>query len=143
MHAMTTRRAARRIALATGLLAILVATPALAQERGRRHDPEEHLAKLQEELDLTDPQVEQIRAIFTEQHAKFEQLRDDEGDRESKHEAFRKLREETHERIAAVLTEEQRSRLEEIHAEYHERHGGRDGGPGHEGHAPKDRLENG
>ncbi len=143
MHTMTIRQAMRRIALGAGLLMILIATPAWAQDRDKRHDPEEHLAKLQEKLDLTDPQMEQIRAIFTEQHAKFEELHDEEGgDREGKSEGFRQLRQETHERIAAVLTEEQRSWLEEIHAEHHERHGGRDHGPGHEGHAPKDRPEN-
>lgn len=133
MNAWTARRAARRIALATGLLA-LIAAPAWSQEHGPTHDPEEHLAKLQEELSLTDSQVEQIRAIFAEQHPKFEELHEEVGgDREGKHEAFRQLREETHARIADVLTDEQRSRFEEIHAEYQERHGH---GPGHEGQAP-------
>ncbi|MGH7570388.1 MAG: Spy/CpxP family protein refolding chaperone [Gemmatimonadota bacterium] len=144
MHIFKTRYAARRIAVATGLLAVLIATPTWAQERDQRHDPEEHLARLQEELDLTDSQVEQIRAIFEEQHPKFEQLHKQEGDdSESKREASRQLYEETHQRIIAVLTEEQRSRLEELHAEYQERHGGRGHGPGHEGHGPKDRPDNG
>lgn len=136
-------RAARRVALGAGLFAVLAlaATPARAQERGPRHDPEEHMAKLQEELDLDDQQVEQIRAIFAEQHAKFEQLREGEGgDRESRREAFRQLREETHERIRTVLNEEQRARLEELHAEHQKSHGH---GQGHDGHGAKERPDNG
>ncbi|MGH7556298.1 MAG: Spy/CpxP family protein refolding chaperone [Gemmatimonadota bacterium] len=141
MHIFKARYAARRIAFATGLLAILIATPTWAQEPGQRHDPEEHLARLREELDLTDPQVEQIRAIFKEQHPKFEQLHEQEGDdSERERETLRQLYEETHQRIIAVLTEEQRSRLEEIHQE---RHGGRGHGPGLEGHGPKDLPDNG
>lgn len=148
MH--TTRiRAARQIALWAGLLAVLVATPAWAQDSERRkHDPEKHLSRLQEELDLNDQQVEQIRAIFAEQHARFEALREESGDRESKREAFRQLREESHERIQAVLTEDQRARLEELHAEFKERHGHGPGGhgPGDHGgagHGPGERPDNG
>ena len=111
----------RRMAVWTGLLTVLVlaASPALAQDRMRDHDPEEHLAKLQEELNLDAQQTEQIRAIFGEQHAKFQALR-----------------EETHARIQEVLNDEQRARLEELHAEFKERHG--HGPMGHGDHKPKD-----
>lgn len=133
---------ARRIAIWTGLLAVLVlaASPAMAQDRMRKHDPEEHLTKLQEELDLTAEQTEQIRAIFAEQHAKFQALREEGGDRESKREVFRQHREETHARIREVLSEEQRARLEELHAEFQKRHG--HGPEGHGDHAPKDGPDN-
>ena len=131
MHSTRTRRVARRIALGTGLLAILVATPASAQDRGHRHDMEGHLAELQEKLDLTDSQVVQIRAIFTEQRAKLDQLHAEKnGDRE----AFRQLHDEIHGRIRAILTEEQRDRLERLHAEHSERHGGYGGEPKHRPH---------
>ncbi|MGH7543456.1 MAG: Spy/CpxP family protein refolding chaperone [Gemmatimonadota bacterium] len=133
----------RRLITWAGLVAVLVlaATPGLAQDRMKGHDPEEHLARLQEELDLTAEQTEQIRAIFAEQHAKFQELRDEGGDREARREAFRQHREETHARLQAVLTEEQRARLEELHAEFKERHG--HGPGGHEGHRSKDRPDNG
>ncbi|MGH7564983.1 MAG: Spy/CpxP family protein refolding chaperone [Gemmatimonadota bacterium] len=140
-------RAAQRIITWAGLFAILAlaATPAQAQEQAPRHDPEEHLAKLQEELGLDDQQAEQIRAIFAEQHAAFERLREEEGgDRESRRDAFRQLHEETHARVQAVLNEQQRTRLEELRAEHRERHGDRGHGrSGHEGHPPKDRPDNG
>jgi Spy/CpxP family protein refolding chaperone len=78
-------------------------------------DPERHLARLQEKLDLTDSQVAQIRAIFEEQRAKFQALRENAPeDREAVHDAFRVLHEETHERMSKVLTEEQRERVEEL-----------------------------
>lgn len=140
---------ARRIALWTGLLTalVLVATPAWAQdrERMRKHDPEEHMAKLQEELDLSAEQSEQIRAILAEQHAKFQALRGEGGDRESKREAFMQHREETHARIREVLNEEQQTRLEELRAEFQERHGhGPPHGPkGDWDKAPKDAPDNG
>jgi Spy/CpxP family protein refolding chaperone len=131
----------RRIAVWTGLLAVLMAAnPAIAQDRMRKHDPEEHLAKLQEELDLTAEQTEQIRAIFAEQHAKFQALRDEGGDRESKREAFRQHREETHARVREVLDDQQQARLEELHAEFQKRHG--HGPEGHGEHAPKDAPDN-
>lgn len=129
---------ARRMVVWTGLLTVLVlaaASPATAQDRMRKHDPEEHVAKLQEELNLDAQQTEQIRAILAEQHAKFQALRE-EGDRESNREAFRQHREETHARIQEVLNDEQRARLEELHAEFKERHG--HGPMGHGDHKPKD-----
>lgn len=130
------------MAVWTGLLAVLVlaTTPAMAQDRMRKHDPEEHLAKLQEELDLTAQQTEQIRAIFAEQHAKFQQLREEGGDRESRREAFRQHREETHARIQEVLNEAQRVRFEELRAEHMERRGKRHG---HGDHKPRDLPDNG
>jgi Spy/CpxP family protein refolding chaperone len=131
MHRTRIRRTARRVALGAGLLAILVATPALAQHRDHSHDMEEHLAELQEKLDLTDPQVDQIRAIFTEQHAKMEQLHAEEN---VDHEAFRRLHDELRRRIEAILTEEQRGRLEQLHAEHSERHGDHGGEAKHHPH---------
>ncbi len=96
---------------------------ALAQADGE--GPERHLARLQEELDLTDDQVTRLRAIFEEQHAKFEALRENAPeDPEARHEAFHALWEETHESVSAVLTEEQRQRLEELRESRDGFHGG-------------------
>lgn len=90
-----------KIAFAAGLLALLAATPAAAQHRDHPADMDAHLAQLQEALDLTGAQAEQVRVIFTEQHEKAE-----------------RLHEETHARVMAVLTDEQRGRLEEFHEEH-------------------------
>ena len=78
-------------------------------------DPERHLTRLQEELDLTDAQVAELRTIFEEQRPKFEALHESAPeDREAGREAFMELRAETHERLSAVLTEEQRERFGEL-----------------------------
>jgi len=93
------------------------------------HDPEEHLSRLTEALDLTDAQVAEIRAIFEEQRPKFEALHGDASeDREGRREAFMELREETHARVSAVLTEEQRARFEELKRSHEGHHGPRGGG---------------
>lgn len=93
---------------ATGLEA--EAAIALADERG----VEGHLGKLQETLDLSDAQVAELRAIFEEQHETLRALHEGAPeDHEARHAAFREQMAEVHERMSAVLTEEQRQRLEE------------------------------
>ena len=131
MHRTHFGRAARRIALGAGLLAILVATPAFAQHRDHAHDMEEHLAMLQEKLELSDSQVEQIRAIVAEQHPKMEQLHAQEN---VDHEALRQFHEEIHAQVQAILTEEQRGRLEQLHEEHKESHGDHGMAPKHSPH---------
>jgi Spy/CpxP family protein refolding chaperone len=131
MHRIHIGRAARRIALGAGLLAILVATPAFAQHQGRAHDMEEHLAMLQEKLELSDSQLDQIRAIVTERHAEMEQLHAQEN---VDHEGLHQLHEEIHEQVRALLTEEQRDRLEQLHEEHKDGHGDHGGGPEHGPH---------
>lgn len=70
---------------------------------------EHHLAKMQEELGLTGAQVAQMKVIMTEQHAKRKALRD-----------------ETKQRMAAVMTPEQAQQFETMRAERkgHRGHGG-------------------
>ena len=133
----------RRLAMQAGLLAVLVlaAAPARGQDPMKGHDPDEHLSRLQEELDLTAEQTDQVRAIFAEQHARFQELREEEGgDPESRREAFRQHREETHARIREVLNDEQRARLDELHAEFKEEHG--PGAGGHHCPSHGDRSDN-
>ncbi|HKY59923.1 MAG TPA: hypothetical protein VJP59_02830 [Gemmatimonadota bacterium] len=85
-------------------------------------DPERHLARLQEELGLTEAQVAELRTIFEEQHAKLDAL--EESAPEDRREAFRALREETHARLSQVLTEEQRARFEELKRSHDGHHRG-------------------
>jgi len=120
-----------------GVIALAVATPALAQENGMRgHDPEKRIEKLREALDLTDEQVVEVRAIFAEQGEKMRALKQSE-DREG----FRALHAETHARLAAVLDDAQRAKLEALREEHQQHRGGhKDGaGRGHDGagHSPR------
>jgi len=105
--------------IAAGALALAVATPALAQDPdvGHGHDPEKRIEWLQETLDLSDAQVAELRTIFAEQAEKHRELPGSE-DREAKH----ALRRETHERLAAVLTEEQREKLGNLREHGGEKH---------------------
>lgn len=122
----------RWIAMLAGVIALAVATPAVAQEQGvrRGHDPEKRIEMLQEKLDLTEQQVTEVRAIFAEQGEKMRALRQSE-DREG----FRALHEETHARLAAVLDDAQREKLEALREEHEQHRGGhKDGdGRGHDG----------
>ena len=89
-------------------------------------DTDQHLTKLQEELDLTDAQVAQLRTIFEEQREAFQALHESAPeDREARREAFRELRTKTHDRLNEVLTEEQQQRLEELMQSRMEAHGAR------------------
>lgn len=126
----------RWIGILAGVIALAVATPALAQEQGvrRGHDPEKRIEMLEEKLDLTEEQVAQVRAIFAEQAEKHRALRES-ADREG----FRALHEETHGRLVAELDDAQREKLEALHEEHKQHRGGHENGEGRghdgEGHS--------
>ena len=120
----------RWIGILAGVIALAVATPALAQEQGMRHghDPEKRIEKLREALDLTDEQVVQVRAILAEHGEEIRALRESE-DREG----LRALHQEMHGRLSAILDDAQREKLEALHARHKEHRG--EHGRGHdEGH---------
>lgn len=110
--------------IAAGVMALAVASPALAQEGRARHapDPEKRIERLTEALDLTDAQAAEIRSIFAEQAEKRQELRTS-GDRE----AMRAHMRETHERMASVLTDAQREKLGTLHERRGEKPRHRDG----------------
>jgi Spy/CpxP family protein refolding chaperone len=129
------------VGIVAGMIA-LAATPALAQgqaqgqgqdhernhAQGARHghDPAKVIERLRESLDLTDSQVAEVRIIFTEEAEKRRDLRESE-DREG----LRVLRQETHDRLVAVLDENQKQKLEGLKENRGEGHRGRDGEGGH------------
>lgn len=108
-------RTGRRIGWTTLLFTVFFATPALAQRGPGPPDPADRIERLREALDLNAEQATELEAIFAEQRDRMRELRQsDRGDREARQEAFRELREETHERIGQVLTEEQVERFREL-----------------------------
>ncbi|MGH7567120.1 MAG: hypothetical protein ACREK2_09845 [Gemmatimonadota bacterium] len=122
-----------------GMIA-LAATPALAQDQeqgprdhagevGHRHDPEKRIERLKQSLDLTDAQVTEVRAILAEQAEKGRALKESED-----HRGLRALHRETHDRLASVLDETQRTKLEELRKRVGERHREHDGEGGHGEH---------
>ncbi len=78
---------------------------------GPRLDPERRLARLTEELGLTADQQAKIRQIYA---AEIEALRQSEAAAltgEARRAKFRELRREHREKIAAILTSEQRAKF--------------------------------
>lgn len=127
------------LAIAAGIAGLALAGPAQAQDAGARPhmmDPEKRIERLDETLDLTDAQKAEIRSIFAEQAERGRALRGG-GDREAMREHMREHMRETHERVAGVLTAEQREKLESLREERHEGHPRRDG----EGRHPREGTE--
>lgn len=77
-------------------------------------DADQRLAQLTTLLDLTDAQVEQMRPIVEEQTSKQQALfQNSAADREKMRAEMAKLRDETDESFAEVLTEQQMSKYRE------------------------------
>lgn len=112
------------VALAVGTWAL----PAAAQDRGHHgqhdqhdHDPAAHVEELRERLDLTDEQTARIRAIVTEGTERGRAIHEGRRD-EASRDAHHALHEEIRTRVAEVLTDGQRAKLEEMHREEGQRH---------------------
>ena len=113
----------RKLALIVGsLLFALVVTPAV-QARGG--NPEQRLEKMTEHLELSSDQVDKIRVILDNAKTQADALRDQDGDREAKHEALRAIREDSREQIKAVLNAEQLSKFEAMADRQREKRGER------------------
>ena len=118
--------------------ALAWAAPAAAQEhQGMMHrDLDEHIAFLDEQLDLTDAQESRIRPILADVVQRTEQMRAS-GDHATMHQRMGELHQQTVARVSEVLTATQRARLEELHAEMMQHHGGDH--EAHSGHTDRHR----
>jgi Spy/CpxP family protein refolding chaperone len=87
------------------------------KERRERPERGEMLERLRQHLELTDAQVEQLKPIFAEERAELKAAMQELG-QDATPEERREVRQEVHEkykpRIGAVLTEEQKAKLEEM-----------------------------
>lgn len=98
------------------LIALLISTAAFSQRprSEMRAERPPRLTQMQEELQLTNEQLTQIKAIEEKYREKAEALRNElTGDREERRSAMRELMENQREEIHGVLTEQQRRQLEE------------------------------
>jgi Spy/CpxP family protein refolding chaperone len=98
------------------LVALLISATAFAQRpRGEmRPDRRPGWAQMQEELQLTEEQLTQIKAIEEKYREKAKALRSEApGDPAERRSAIRELMEQQREEIHGVLTEQQRTLLEE------------------------------
>lgn len=94
------------------------AAPAAAQGPGHRApDPEARLERLQERLDLTDAQAEQVAAIFADATEQRQAIWSEAAERrEATRERMEAVHESTRGRLSEVLSEEQMETLDRMRA---------------------------
>lgn len=103
-----------RRAVTTGIvgLALLGLVPLTAQAWGRggrgEPSPERAAARLTERLDLTAEQQEQVKGVLEESFARRAEVR------AAHREEMDALRDQTHEKLAAILTAEQVEKLDQL-----------------------------
>ena len=101
---------------------ILISACSDTPERRGRFSPEERIAQLTEDLDLSDKQAKLIKEILTEQQENFSEMREEfSGDRSEMMMAMREIREEFDGKIKEILDEEQKEKYDQIQAERRER----------------------
>ncbi|MBC8040328.1 MAG: hypothetical protein H7Y06_07285 [Opitutaceae bacterium] len=142
-------KSTRKYLLAVCALAIGFAAPSMHAEEGsatppkpkkEMRSPTERLLGLKEKLGLTDDQVAKIKKIGEDARIEIKALREKEGSPESKKDDMKKLQESIRAKVDAVLTAEQKAKLEEMKKERAEGNGpGGEKGPkdGKDGKGPK------
>lgn len=118
---MKTRTMGRALALVCG--AALLALPALAQQdaggpppgqTGER-GPGGQMRGMMRDLNLTPDQEKQAREIFEAQRSRMEALRDNSSlSQEDRRAEMRKIHEEGMQKLRAILTDEQKAKLDEM-----------------------------
>ena len=97
--------------------------------RGGRENPERRLERLQRQLNLTEAQVTQVKALFEEGRTKMEALHANTAVAdEDKRAQGMAIHKEEHEKLVALLTPEQKTKFEAM--EQHMREHGPRGGDG-------------
>ncbi len=115
---------------------MLAAAP-LPQYGGRRMHgpmtPEDQLARMTKQLNLTGDQQARIKPIIEEQHKQMMDLRQDTSlSRQDRFAKFREIRQQSFEKMKKVLTAEQQKKWENMQEMWRQRRGGRmmnGGGP--------------
>lgn len=110
----------------TTLLAVLIAgsmsMTAMARPGGPPggQNPEKRLQHMQQALDLSPEQSEQVKAIFESQHQKAEAIRDqyESPERKQMRMELTSLRQETRSELSNVLTAEQMDKLKEMRGKH-------------------------
>jgi periplasmic protein CpxP/Spy len=130
-------KSTRKYLLAVCAFAIGFAAPLIHAEQDappppkKEGGPKGDGARMKEHLGLTDDQAEKIKALHAEERAQLNALREKEGDKESKREEMKKIRETTRAKVDAVLTPEQREKAakmrEKMKERMEERKGEKDG----------------
>ena len=111
----------KRLGFSIVMVLLLVGQITFAQGKRGGKSPKKHLEQLKSELNLSDAQVADIKKIGEETKEKMIALKKEEGDWESKKEAFKKLKEEKTAAFEKVLTPEQLEKFTALKAEKKEK----------------------
>ena len=99
--------------------------------RGGMMNPEQHAAHLQKALGLSDDQTTQVKAIFTDEQAKFDALRSNTSlSREDRHTQMEALHQDEETKVQGVLTADQKTKYAALQAQMREHRGNHQDGNG-------------
>jgi hypothetical protein len=117
-----------KLVIAVGILMMMIATVSNSQRmQGMRMTPEERTKVLTDSLALDSIQTTQVIAMFKDQQAAMDKIREDnKEDREAMRGAMMDLRKKTDEKIMAILTDSQKTKYQDM---IKNRPMGRMGGP--------------
>ncbi|WP_155318857.1 Spy/CpxP family protein refolding chaperone [Desulfosarcina alkanivorans] len=116
-HALRVLSPVLLFAAAVVTITILMVTDAISFDGRRGPDPERMLSRLQDELALSDEQVQQMRPILEEQMATRRSLFQEvegRGDRSAMREKMIRLRQEADRQLESILTPEQLEAFREM-----------------------------
>jgi len=117
-----------KLVIAVGILTMMIATVSNSQRmQGMRMTPEEKAKVLTDSLALDSTQTVQVIAMFKDQQAAMDKIREDnQEDREAMRGAMMDLRKKTDEKIMTILTDLQKTKYQDM---IKNRPMGRMGGP--------------
>lgn len=88
------------------------ATPLLAEKHNKGQNIEQRLEKMKKHLNLTDDQSAKIKTILESAKAEAESKKGTYTDKEARHNAKTALKQQTRDKIKAILTPEQQKKAE-------------------------------
>jgi periplasmic protein CpxP/Spy len=98
--------------------------------RGQMMDPERRTQMMKDRLGLSDAQVTQVKAIYEDERTKSQALMADQsGDRDAMRAKMGEIRKGSEDRIAAILTPDQKTKWDAMRAEMQQRGRGPGGPP--------------
>ncbi len=95
------------------LLTVAFMSPAFAQKNNMSGNVEQRIERMKKHLNLTDSQTEEVRTILNNAREQARRDRDTYSDKEARRNAMKSLREETRNKIKALLTPEQLKKMQE------------------------------
>lgn len=95
------------------LLTVAFASPIFAQKGNKPDGVEQRLERMKKNLNLTDTQAEEVRTILNKAREQAQRERNTYSDKQARKNAMNALREETRNKIKALLTPEQLKKMQE------------------------------